>query len=166
MFGMVEFLLDNRTWSKTCLRENIADPEDLVLSKNGKFRRVALMSNNVAHKIAQDRLLRKALSEIAPEWWGEDTQITVNKNVECKPHMDKNNAEYSYICFLGDYSGGALVFETGEIFDTPGQWHRIDANKLRHWNEPNTSGTKYSVIIYKRGDKPPHRIRRKVVEPA
>jgi len=123
------------------------------------------MSNNVSHNIAQDRLLRKALSEIAPEWWGEDTMIMVNKNVECRPHTDKNNAEYSYICFVGDYSGGALIFETGEMLDTPYQWHRNNADKAKHWHEPITSGTKYNVIIYKRGDKPPHKIRRKVVEP-
>ena len=39
------------------------------------------------------------------------------------------------------------------------------ADKVKHWNEPSTSGTKYSVILYKRTDKPPRKIRRKVVEP-
>ena len=40
-----------------------------------------------------------------------------------------------------------------------------NADKVLHWNEPITRGTKYSVIICKRNDKPPHRVRRKVAEP-
>ena len=82
------------------------------------------------------------MSQIAPEWWDDDTQITVNKNVVCAPHVDSNNAEYSYRCFLGDYSGGDLVFETGGRIDEPYRWHKINADKVKHWSEPITRGTK------------------------
>ena len=149
MHTVVEFLLRNRTWSKACLRETIAKPEDIVTGSTG-FKRVALQSELVHSKCHQDRLLRQALSEIAPEWWGDQTHITVNRNVVCQPHVDGNNADYSYICFLGDFDGGALVFETGERIEEPYHWHKIDANKTKHWNEPITRGTKYSVIIYRR----------------
>jgi hypothetical protein len=40
-----------------------------------------------------DRLFRKALSASAPEWWGEEAEITINRNVVCTPHVDKNNSE-------------------------------------------------------------------------
>ena len=161
----MEILLSNRTWTQTCLRQNIAKPEDIETSKDDRFKRVALQSDLVHNHTKQDQLLRQALSQIAPEWWGDETQITINKNVVCQPHVDKNNAEYSYICFLGGYSGGDLVFETGERIDEPYRWHKINADKVLHWNEPITRGTKYSVIINMRNDRPPHNIRRGAVEP-
>ena len=149
MFGIVEFLLRNRTWSKTCLRLNIAKPEEVVTGSTG-FQRVLLQSELVRQTTKQDQLLRQALSEMAPEWWDDETHVTVNKNVVCQPHADGNDTDYSYICFLGDFDGGALVFETGERIEEPYRWHKIDANGIKHWNEPITRGTKYSVIIYRR----------------
>jgi hypothetical protein len=149
MFSIAESLLRNRTWSKSCLRLNIAKPEDVVTGSTG-FQRVLLQSELVHETTKQDQLLRQALSEIAPERWGAQTRVTANRNVVCQPHVDKNNAEYSYICFLGDYDGGALVFENGERVEEPYRWHKIDADKTKHWNEPITRGTKYSVVIYRR----------------
>lgn len=44
------------------------------------------------------------------------TTIQVNKNVQCEPHIDKNNVGPSYIIGLGDYEDGELVIE-GKYFD-------------------------------------------------
>ena len=148
MFEIVEFLLNNRTWSPTCLRTNIAKPEDFYVGPTG-FKRVHLLSNLVGHTTHQDRLLRSALELIAPEWWGEETHITINKNVVCCPHVDKNNAEYSYIAFVGKFAGGALLFESNQRYEEPYKWYKIDAFNTLHWNEPITEGTKYSIIIFK-----------------
>ena len=112
MFAIAEFLLRNRTWSKTCLRLNIAKPAEVATGSTG-FQRVLLQSELVHQTTKQDQLLRQAISGIAPEWWEDETCITVNKNVVCQPHVDGNNTDYSYICFLGDFDGGALVIETG-----------------------------------------------------
>ena len=90
------------------------------------------------------------MEAIAPEWWGDETQITMNRNVVCEPHVDKNNSEYSYIVFLGDFRGGALVFEDSQRLEEPYKWHRIRANELRHWNEPILEGVKYSEILYRK----------------
>ena len=148
MFEIVEFLLKKRAWSQTCLRTNLAKPEDVYISPKG-FKRVHLKSNLVGYTTHQDRLLRAALELIAPEWWGNDTQITINNQIVCPPHVDKNNAEYSYIAFVGKFTGGALVFESGERYEEPYMWYKIDAFNTLHWNEAITSGTKYSIIIFK-----------------
>ena len=83
-------------------------------------------------------------------WWGDEMQITVNRNVVCEPHVDTNNSEYSYITFLGDFRGGALVFEDGQRLEEPCKWHKIRANELRRWSEPILEGVKYSVILYRK----------------
>ena len=107
------------------------------------------MSNLVGHTTHQDRLLRAALEQVAPEWWGDDTHITINKNVVCCPHVDKNSSEYSYIAFVGKFTGAALVFESGERYEELYKWYKIDSFNTIHWNEGITSGTKYSIIILK-----------------
>ena len=90
-----------------------------MLTGSTGFKRAAVMSNLVNNGVMQDQLLRQALSLVAPEWWGDEAVITVNENVECQPHRDGNNADYSYMCVLGDYRSGELVFETGERIDEP-----------------------------------------------
>ena len=74
----------------------------------------------------------------------------MNRNVVCEPHVDKNNSEYPWIIFLGDFRGGALVFEDGQRLEEPCRWHKIRADELRHWSEPILEGVKYSVILYRR----------------
>ena len=80
---------------------------------------------------------------------GDETQITINRNVVCEPHVDKNNSEYSYIAFLGDFRGGALLFEDGLRLEEPCKWYKIRANEVRHWSEPIEEGVKYSVVLYR-----------------
>jgi len=77
------------------------------------------------------------------EW----NSIQINKNLVCPKHKDKNNVGTSYIISFGNYEGGDLVIEgvehdtrTGLIFN---------GYEREHWNNPITSGTKYSVIFYK-----------------
>ena len=94
MFESVEFLLENRTWSRSCLRLSIAKPEDVHTGRTG-FKRANILSGLVHNRNTQDKLLRTALSKISPEWWGSDTAITISENVECQPHRDNNNADYS-----------------------------------------------------------------------
>ena len=119
------------------------------------------MQSSLVHTATrQDQLLRKAIAAVAPEWHGGDTAVTINKNVVCQPHVGKNNADYSYICFLGDFDGGDLLFEDGRVIKERYAWHRTDANNTLHWNTPITRGTKYSIVLYKRGDKTMHRAKR------
>ena len=54
----------------------------------------------------------KSIEAIAPEWWGDETRICINRNVQCKRHKDGNKG-HSYILWLGDLAGGALLFDDG-----------------------------------------------------
>ncbi len=73
------------------------------------------------------------------------TSITINKNFQCQPHVDKNNVGLSYIIGLGDYVGGELTIE-GKQYDIHNQWLLFDG-KQKHWTEP-FEGTRYTLVYY------------------
>ena len=69
-------------------------------------------SNTLRTKEKKETHLRDLIESIAPEWWGDDTKIIVNRNVKCKRHRDGNDG-LSWILWLGDFTGGALFFNDG-----------------------------------------------------
>lgn len=88
--------------------------------------------------------LQNLASFIDPKF--EYTSICVNKNFECKAHVDKNNIGTSLILGVGDYYGGELNVE-GVKYDIKNQILYFDGSKQLHWVEP-FSGTRYSIIWY------------------
>ena len=78
---VLEELMSKRKWKKQCLRANVAQPEDIVTYGTVK---VAKIYSNVLNKREKEPELYDAIKDIAPEWWGEDTQITLNKDLVCK----------------------------------------------------------------------------------
>ena len=96
--------------------------------------------------------LYDAIKEIAPEWWDEDTQITLSKDLVCKRHRDHANKEHSWILWLGDFSGGALNFDDGTKVEGKREWHKF-YGRDHHWNDPR-EGTKYSIVLSKGTRKP------------
>ena len=145
----VEELLTKRKWVRRCLRANVAQPEDIITYGTVKL---ALIYSNVLNKREKEPELYDAIKEIAPEWWGEETQITLNKDLVCKRHRDSCNKEHSWILWLGDFTGGALLFDDGAKVEGAREWRKINRH-VRHWNEPH-DGTKYSIVIYKGTRKP------------
>ena len=143
-------LLAKRKWEKRCLRTNIAAPEDI--RQSGKVR-VALVASNCVKKEKEPKLY-EAIREAAPEWW-EDVRITVNKDVVAQRHRD-GNAGYSWILWLGDFTGGELNFDDGTRIEKKGVWHKIDG-RVHHWDEPHV-GTKCSIILYRSDREPKSRI--------
>lgn len=144
----VEELLVKRRWCKDCLRLNIAQEGQVITrGRSGNFK-VALIQSNVLRK--NEHELREAIQAIAPEWWGDETQVLVNKNVQCRRHKDRNK-EHSWILWLGDYTGGELHFDNGLTLDEKYKWHKIDG-QIPHWNEPHT-GDKYAIVLYRNGAK-------------
>ncbi len=142
---IVEKLMEARKWQKRCLRYNIVKPEDIVIYKKTKLAFVE--SDSPQPKRSKiDRELIKAIEDIAPEWWGVDTRICINRNVQCERHKDGNKG-HSYIVWLGDFTGGALLFDDGTRIEEKYKWHKING-QIHHWNEPH-EGAKYSIIIYK-----------------
>jgi len=145
----VEELLSKRKWQKHCLRANIAQPEDIVTYGTVK---VAKINSNVLNKREKEPELYDAIRDIAPEWWGDDTQITLNKDLVCKRHRDHANKEHSWILWLGDFTGGALNFDDGTKVEGKGEWHKINGH-IHHWNDPH-EGSKYSIVLYRRTRQP------------
>ena len=143
--GEIEKMLESRKWAKDCLRINITEPDKII--QRGKVK-LSLLQSQVLPK--NETALREHIKAIAPEWWGDETQVLLNKNVKCKTHVDKNDG-HSYILWLGEFSGGALLFEDGTRFDEKYKWHKIDG-RIPHWNEPH-EGTKYGIVLYKRAIK-------------
>ena len=113
--------------------------------QNSRFLKQAILSNTVR----EGPLLECVQSMLGPQI----NTLCLNKNVTCGPHRDGKNSgsesSESFICFFGDFQGGALVLETGEWFEEKGVWHRFNGRDTTHWNEPHT-GDKYSVVAYTR----------------
>ena len=72
---------------KHCLRTNGAAPEDCVMT--GKIR-VAKIYSNLLWQREKALELYDAIEATAPEWWGEDTRIILNKDSIVKRHKDGN----------------------------------------------------------------------------
>ncbi len=142
--GRVEEFLTKRQWKKQCLRANVAQPEDIVMYGTVK---VAKINSNVLNKREKEPELYDAIKEIAPEWWGDDTQITLNKDLVCKRHRDHANKEHSWILWLGDFTGGALNFDDGAKIEGKGVWHKINGH-IHHCNDPH-EGTKCSIVLHR-----------------
>ena len=140
---IVEKLMAERKWRNMCLRSNIVTPDKIQMWKSTKL---ALVESNSPTKSKHDQELRRAIEAIAPEWWGDETRICLNRNVTCARHKDGNKG-HSYVLWLGDFTGGALVFDDGTRLEEKYQWHRING-QICHWNEPH-EGTKYGIIIYR-----------------
>ena len=132
-----------------CLRPNVAQPEDTVTY--GKVKAAKIHSNALKSREKEPELW-DAIKETAPEWWGSDTQITLNKDLMCKRHRDSGNKEHSWILWLGDFTGGALNFDSGLKVEGKREWHKIDGRGY-HWND-SREGTKYSIVLYRGTGEP------------
>ena len=139
---IVEYFMKRRKWRNLCLRTNIVTPDKIELYKKTKLAHV---ESNVCTKSTFDNLLREAIREIAPEWWDDETKIILNRNVVCQKHRDGNKG-HSWILWLGDFTGGALLFDDGTRIEDKRIWHKIDG-QIPHWNEPH-EGDKYGIVLY------------------
>ena len=104
------------------------------------------------------RLLRKFMRVAKPHF--KYTTIQVNKNVECIPHIDKNNVGPSYIMALGEYSGGELCIE-GKEYNIKNKIKKFDGRRA-HWTNP-FEGTRYAMVFFTHTFKPPNAVLRNIV---
>ena len=100
----IEELLNKRKWANDCLRANIAQENQIIYRGVKKNVKIAVLQSEVLPKKEID--LRELIESIAPEWWGDETKVLLNKNVCCKRHRDGNDG-HSYILWLGDYTGAS-----------------------------------------------------------
>ncbi len=113
---------------------------------------VAKIYSSVLNKIDKVAELFDAIKVVASEWWSDDTQITLSKDLLCKRHRGHANKEHSWIPLLGDFKGGALKFDDGTKVEGKREWHKINGH-MHHWNDPH-EGTRYSIVL-RRGTKQP-----------
>ena len=59
-----------------------------------------------------DTELLQAIEATAPEWWGEGTRMSINRNVQRECRQDGNTGR-SDVLWQGDFTGGALLFDDG-----------------------------------------------------
>ena len=72
--------------------------------------------------------------------------VTINKNVRCAKHVDKNTLD-AYVMFLGNFHFGALR-EDNKIFDQKYRFFKHNP-QIPHWND-KINGDKITLIIYSR----------------
>ena len=97
------------------------------------------------------KLAKKLIKTYKPDF--KYTTIQINKNLPCKPHVDKNNVGPSYIIALGDFTGGELCLE-GKEFNIKNRFKKFDGTK-GHWTKP-FKGERYSLIYFTHTFKPPN----------
>ena len=66
--------------------------------------------------------LYDAIKDVAPEWWDDDTQITLHKDDARKRQKDRGNSEHTWALWLGHYAGGALNFDDGKRIRGQREW--------------------------------------------
>ncbi len=86
------------------------------------------------NKCDKDAELYHAIKDVAPEWRGDDTQVTLNNDLVCKRHKDHAKKEHSWILWLADFAGGALNFDDGTKVEGKREWHKVNGH-IHHWSD-------------------------------
>jgi len=75
------------------------------------------------------------------------TSIQMNKNLVCPIHTDRNNVAKSLLVSFGDYAGNNIIVNEKE-YNTNCRPLIFNGAELEHYNSPQISGTKYSLIFF------------------
>jgi hypothetical protein len=140
----IEGEFDEMKWTKTFHRKNVSD--------GGCYSSVLGRVFVPYHGVQDSRFnklhprLFELLQQLAALLDFECTSFTINKNVQCKPHLDKNNYGDSLILALGDFSGGLLRVENQD-FDIFRRVLCFNGATSLHETMP-FSGTRYSIVMY------------------
>ena len=85
----------------------------------------------------------------------EFSSVQVNLNFPGKPHRDRNDTNHQWCCSLGDFTGGRLCWQEGDVehkSNTCNMWTKLDGRHL-HWVEPY-EGVRYSLVLFSCTDHP------------
>ena len=121
-------------------RTNLGGPT----MRYGPKRKIFLVDGHLSNTLRTGPILELCRSMLGQHI----TSVCLNHNVCCAPHRDSRNAGESYICYFGEFSGGALCVEDGRRYEGIRKWHGpFDGSALLHWNEAH-EGDKYSVVAF------------------
>jgi hypothetical protein len=76
------------------------------------------------------------------------TSVHLNNNVVAGKHRDRNNIGDSILVGLGEYEGGQICLETGDVESIRHRPVCFNGSQITHWNTPITSGVKFSMVFY------------------
>ena len=136
-------LVRQHRFQGTSTRHNVASDQPKTVLKNGRIV--------LCEKIKSDVLRKGPLFDAVAEQHPWVEQITVNYNLRCTPHVDKNEGE-SLFAMFGDFVGGALAVEAPDksvkLFSHKGVWHTFNG-RHRHWTQ-SFEGDRWSIVTYKK----------------
>jgi len=138
-------------WPRVCRRLNIVSPEYRQTQSEEKDRKTLIECKSQsfsANNKGMRKIYEKIVEMLPPDFErGPNLCFTINHNVTCHPHKDAGNVGPTLAMFLGDFTGGELLLETGEVYSEKGVWHRYSGSDVLHWNLPHV-GEKFSIIVH------------------
>lgn len=159
----VEKLFDEMKWIKNYERKNVSQTGCFSMVFGEIFRPyhgLSVAANNQKFQTVYEAL-QKLGSHFETSKCGRSYRsITTNKNLECLPHLDKNNVGSSIILSLGKFQGGEVGVQLANLeqgaqekkgkqmlYNVYYQPLRFDGSKLLHWTQP-FQGTRYSIVFF------------------
>lgn len=115
-------------------------------------RRTGIIGQSVATHLYPE--IWDKIREVGNKLKGRDgskfiySSVHLNYDVECGKHRDKNNIGDSIIVGFGDYAGGELCTEYGDVLDINCNPVCFNGSQVEHWNTPLTQKGKYSLVYY------------------
>ena len=98
----IEELLKNKKISPSWTRRNVVENKEFRLLANG--RKALPLDKPVLSEVKKKGKLFNAVVKHQP--WVQ--QLTLNKNLKCARHVDRNKG-LSLFAMFGDFSGGGLL---------------------------------------------------------
>ena len=140
----LESLVRTHQFTRNRNRLNLVNDEVVeYLCRDGK-RHPCLKRGILSNTLKSGPILDHVRAMLGPQI----TRVCLNKNVQCAPHRDKKNAGESFVCYFGEFSGGALCLDDGRRYEGKRQWHgSFDGASILHWNEKH-EGIKYSIVAF------------------
>ena len=80
----------------------------------------------------------------------EYTQVQLNKNFRCPPHVDSKNIGESVLCCFGNFSGGETCLYINEKIvkiNAKEEPQIFNGSKILHWVD-QYKGTRYSLVFF------------------
>lgn len=144
----LEIYLETFEFNKTFGRYKVHDKNYCysisfgTLFVNG-IERLNILDNN--KKYSELYFLLRQLLLLSPYDF-EFTTITINKNLKCIPHTDKNNYGHSLIIGIGNYVGGFLKINNFDV-NLKKKWKYFNGSTQIHSVTPFI-GNRYTIIFY------------------
>jgi len=145
LLAAIESQFDSMAWIKSYTRKNVTDDTSCLSMHFGTVLRPYHGRQPASTNQRYPQLLQ-LLQQLSHYLAFPCTTYTINKNLLCKPHVDRHNLGDSLIIALGDFTGGHFDVE-GQPFDVHHQPLLFNGALSVHATAP-FQGTRYSIVLY------------------